>query len=194
MNPTTATLAIDARPREPVDHVSLLIDGMTCASCVARVEKALAKVDGVVSAQVNLATETATIGVANRNSITDALLAAVAKAGYVARVPVPNAPATPQPAESSWPLVAAVLLSIPLVLPMIAALFGQHWMLAGALQFALATPVQFVLGARFYKAAWKALRAGAGNMDLLVALGTSAADGLSVYEWLHQSGERMPHL
>jgi len=198
MNPTTdtmtATLALDARPREPVAHVSLLIDGMTCASCVARVEKALAKVDGVVSAQVNLATETATIGVANKNSITDALLAAVAKAGYVARVPEPNAPATAQPAESPWPLVAAVLLSLPLVLPMIAALFGAHWMLAGALQFALATPVQFVLGARFYKAAWKALRAGAGNMDLLVALGTSAAYGLSVYEWLHQGSGRMPHL
>lgn len=198
MNPNTdtmtATLALDARLHEPVAHVSLLIDGMTCASCVARVEKALAKVDGVVSAQVNLATETATIGVADKGSITDALLAAVAKAGYAARVPVPNAPANPQPAEPLWPLVAAVLLSLPLVLPMIAALFGVHWMLAGALQFALATPVQIVLGGRFYKAAWKALRAGTGNMDLLVALGTSAAYGLSVYEWLHQGGERMPHL
>ena len=198
MNPTsdtmTAALTLDARPLGPASQVSLLIDGMTCASCVARVEKALAKVDGVVSAQVNLATETATIGVAGKAAITDALLAAVAKAGYAARVPVANAPAAQRPVEPSWPLVAAALLSLPLVLPMIAALFGQHWMLAGALQFALATPVQFVLGARFYKGAWKALRAGAGNMDLLVALGTSAAYGLSVYEWLRQGGERMPHL
>ena len=72
---------------------------------------------------------------------------------------------------------------------MLGALFGQSWMLDGWLQWALATPVQFWLGARFYKSGWKALRAGAGNMDLLVALGTSAAYGLSVYQLLrHGSG------
>ena len=62
---------------------------------------------------------------------------------------------------------------------MLLQLFGVHWMLDGWLQLALATPVQFWLGARFYRAGWKALRAGSGNMDLLVALGTSAAYGLS---------------
>jgi Cu+-exporting ATPase len=73
---------------------------------------------------------------------------------------------------------------LPLVLPMLAQPFGVHWMLPAWVQFALATPVQFIFGARFYVAAWKAVRAGAGNMDLLVALGTSAGYGLSLYEWL----------
>ena len=191
---TSATTLPDPAARAPAAPLSLLIDGMTCAACVGRVEKALAKVDGVVSAQVNLATETASIRVAGGAVATEALLAAVAKAGYTARVPVANAPAEERRVASSWPLIAAALLSAPLALPMLAALFGQHWMLPAALQFALATPVQFVLGARFYTAAWKALRAGAGNMDLLVALGTSAAYGLSVFEWLHERGDRMQHL
>ncbi|MDG0854764.1 copper-translocating P-type ATPase [Pelomonas puraquae] len=84
-------------------------------------------------------------------------------------------------------------LSAPLVLPMFATLFGAHWMLPGWLQLALATPVQFWLGARFYRAGWKALRAGAGNMDLLVALGTSAGYGLSVYQLLAH-GDQAMHL
>jgi Cu+-exporting ATPase len=70
---------------------------------------------------------------------------------------------------------------------------GIHLMLPGWMQFVLATPVQFYFGARFYKAGWKAARAGSGNMDLLVALGTSAAYGLSVYQWL-TAGEILPHL
>ena len=80
-----------------------------------------------------------------------------------------------------WPVALAILLSLPLVAPMLGSLAGAHWMLPGWLQLALATPVQFWLGARFYRAGWKALRAGSGNMDLLVAVGTSAAYGLSVY-------------
>jgi Cu+-exporting ATPase len=72
--------------------------------------------------------------------------------------------------------------------------FGIHWMLEGWLQLALATPVQFVLGWRFYRAGWKALRAGAGNMDLLVALGTSAAFGLSLYLLFKHADHGMPHL
>jgi Cu+-exporting ATPase len=71
---------------------------------------------------------------------------------------------------------------------------GVHWMLPAWVQFLLATPVQFFLGARFYVAAWKAVRAGAGNMDLLVALGTSAGYGLSVYQWLMAAPGSMPHL
>eukprot|EP01034_Spumella_vulgaris_P035741 gene35741-44076_t len=87
----------------------------------------------------------------------------------------------------------AALLSLPLIVPMVAELAGQHWMLPGWLQLALAAPVQFWLGARFYIAGWKAARAGAGNMDLLVAIGTSAAFGLSVYQLLTADGG-MPHL
>src|SRR3546814_8307474 len=73
-------------------------------------------------------------------------------------------------------------------------LFGQHWMLPGWVQLALATPVQFWLGARFYRAGWRALRAGSGNMDLLVALGTSAGYGLSVYLLATHAGPGVPHL
>ncbi len=164
--------------------IRLPVEGMTCASCVARVEKALKRVPGVASAQVNLATETATVALAQGAS-PEALVAAVRDAGYEARL-------SPQPAQANdrswWPLAAAALLTAPLMLPMLAAVFGAQWMLPGWLQLALATPVQFIVGARFYRAGWKALRARSGNMDLLVALGTSAAYGLSVYLLLRNHG------
>src|SRR5690606_25337243 len=89
------------------------------------------------------------------------------------------------------PVGIGLLLSLPLVLPMLADLFGRHWMLPAWMQFLLATPVQFILGARFYKAGWHALNAGTGNMDLLVAIGTSAGWGLSTWLWLTQDS---PHL
>ncbi len=79
-------------------------------------------------------------------------------------------------------------------MPMLLTPLGVHWMLPAWVQFALATPVQFLLGARFYVAAWKAVRAGAGNMDLLVAIGTSAGYGLSVYQWLSAAPGTTPHL
>jgi len=91
-------------------------------------------------------------------------------------------------------VIAGLLLAAPLVLPMFGELFGQHWMLPAWIQFLLATPVQFVLGARFYVAGWKAVRAGAGNMDLLVAIGTSAGYGLSLYQWWATPAGQMPHL
>ncbi|HEX7383930.1 MAG TPA: heavy metal translocating P-type ATPase, partial [Burkholderiaceae bacterium] len=161
----------------------LAIEGMTCASCVARVEKALARVPGVTSAQVNLATESAEVRLARRAGDVDALLAAVERAGYHAR-PAGEAAArtAAQARHGALPVIAAALLSLPLLLPMLAAPFGAHWMLPGWLQLLLATPVQFALGARFYRAGWKAVKAGSGNMDLLVALGTSAAYGLSLWQ------------
>ncbi|MDY0977249.1 heavy metal translocating P-type ATPase [Massilia sp. CFBP9012] len=168
-----------------MNNTVLIIDGMTCASCVARVEKALRAVPGVSGASVNLATEKASVEGA---AAPDALAAAVRAAGYEADIELPDATgaAPARRKETSalpawWPVAAAMLLSLPLVLPMLAAPFGHDVMLPGWLQLALATPVQFWLGARFYRAGWKALRAGSGNMDLLVALGTSAAYGLSVY-------------
>ena len=172
--------------------VTLLIDGMTCASCVARVEKALASVPGVTGASVNLATEKARIDGAASATV---LAAAVGAAGYTARLETPDAPASVVKAGSPapWPVVIAALLSIPLVLPMLLAPFGVDAMLPGWLQWLLATPVQFWLGARFYRAGWGALRARAGNMDLLVAIGTSAAYGLSLYLLL-TSGGHASHL
>ncbi|MES3019981.1 MAG: heavy metal translocating P-type ATPase [Pseudomonadota bacterium] len=168
--------------------LALRIDGMTCASCVARVERALLKVPGVQSAAVNLATEQAEVVRDRSVADTATLIRAVHDAGYEAHdLPdTADAPAPPSPAPSVRPVVVAALLSAPLLLPMLAAPFDPHAhaLVPGWLQWLLATPVQFWLGARFYRAGWSALRNGSANMDLLVALGTSAAYGLSVYELL----------
>ena len=174
-----------------VNLIDLKVEGMTCASCVARVEKALLKVPGVQSASINLATETATLGASA--DVVDAAIAAVRKAGYEASVKEEASPEVPTVAirRDTLELAAAAILTLPLVVPMVAALFGVHWMLPAWLQWALATPVQFVIGARFYRAAWKALAARAGNMDLLVVIGTSAAYGLSVYLALAQEGAHL---
>ena len=164
--------------------IKLPIEGMTCASCVARVEKALKAVPGVASAEVNLATETATVSLAE-GAPPQSLVAAVEKAGYVASLaPVPK----PTHDRSWWPVALAAVLTLPLLAPMLVG-----WSLPGWVQLALATPVQFWLGARFYRAGWKALMARSGNMDLLVALGTSAAYGLSGY-MLFRHWEHDPHL
>ena len=160
--------------------LQLPIEGMTCASCVGRVEKALRQVSGVLEANVNLANETATVTLAGNASVA-ALGAAVKRAGYGVWAPVGGAEAAQPLFGEGARVVLAAILSAPLVLPMIGLLWGQHAMLPPLWQWLLATPVQFWLGARFYRAGFSALRAGSGNMDLLVALGTSAAYGLSVY-------------
>ena len=181
----------------PSQTVELNIGGMTCASCAGRVEKALAKVPGVTNATVNLASERAHIE--SLGPIDPArLIEAVTKAGYSAQL-TENVHATQDDQHKRlrrerWSLVAAIVLALPLVLPMLVEPFGLHWMLPAWAQFLLATPVQFILGARFYVAAWKAVKAGAGNMDLLVALGTSAGYGLSLYEWAIAAPGTMPHL
>ncbi|MFS0824827.1 heavy metal translocating P-type ATPase [Pseudomonas phoenicis] len=181
----------------PVRTLELQVDGMTCASCAGRVERALNKVQGVRQANVNLANERAHIELIT--SLDDAVLIdAVSKAGYSASLPHTAhddaAHAQRRLHNERFAVLAAVLLALPLVLPMLLQPFGVHWMLPAWAQFALATPVQFVLGARFYVAAWKAVRAGAGNMDLLVALGTSAGYGLSLYQWANAPAGMEPHL
>ncbi|MGX9717568.1 heavy metal translocating P-type ATPase [Janthinobacterium lividum] len=175
-------------------EIDLSIAGMTCASCVGRVEKALLKVPGVLAASVNLATESARIKVTGGLEA-GTLIAAIDKAGYAAKVPAASQASAPAaaPNRDGMKVAFAAVLAFPLMLPMLLEWAGIHLMLPGWLQFALATPVQFYFGARFYKAGWKAARAGSGNMDLLVALGTSAAYGLSVYQWL-TAGEMLPHL
>ncbi|MDO8719103.1 MAG: heavy metal translocating P-type ATPase [Polaromonas sp.] len=176
----------------------LKIGDMTCASCVSRVEKALKQLPGVLSAEVNLATETAEVQFTGGAATPAQLIAAVEKAGYRAwplQADSDNAAGQPPKTGADWwPVALAAALSAPLALPMLGLLFGKMWMLDGWLQWALATPVQFWLGARFYKAGYKAVRAGAGNMDLLVALGTSAAYGLSVYQLLVHGDHGMAHL
>jgi len=184
----------------PLHALDLGVSGMTCASCVGRVERALRKVPGVQDATVNLATESARIAFAPPDG-TDAaamealLRRAVRNAGYEPRAAGPgDAPEDLSPWAGFLPVGLGLLLSTPLVLPMLGDLFGQHWMLPAWAQFALATPVQFILGARFYKAGWHALKALTGNMDLLVALGTSAGWGLSVWLWLTAHEGHAPHL
>jgi P-type Cu+ transporter len=171
------------------------IGGMTCASCVARVEKALKKVPGVQTATVNLATESARIVFEPGEQMEARLRRAVRDAGYEPRA---ASAAIDAPDASPWagfmPVAIGLALSLPLVTPMIGELFGKHWMLPPLWQFLLATPVQFVLGARFYKAAWGALKALAGNMDLLVALGTTAGWALSMWLWLTADAGAMVHL
>ncbi|MBB1075207.1 copper-translocating P-type ATPase [Rhodoferax sp. 4810] len=176
-------------------RIDLGIHGMTCASCVARAERALKKVPGVQDVAVNLATESARILVAPSEQIEARLKRAVRDAGYE---PVAANAAIDAPSESAWagfgPVALGAVLSLPLMLPMLGDLFGQHWMLPAWLQFALATPVQFFLGARFYKAGWHALLARSGNMDLLVSIGTSAGWLLSVWLWLTSPPDAVPHL
>lgn len=190
-------------------HVAVLlpIAGMSCTSCAARVEKSLAALPEVLHAGVNMATETASVALAAGTDPAVALptlRAAVEAAGYSVREQAPLAEnSAPSPVgemgEGSWrPTLLAAALSLPLVLQMVAGWLGVHWMLPGWVQLLLATPVQWGLGARFYRAGWRALRAGTGNMDLLVALGTSAGYGLSVYLlWRHGwtgEGGMPPHL
>ncbi|WP_236172558.1 heavy metal translocating P-type ATPase [Pseudomonas pseudonitroreducens] len=181
----------------PAHSLELAIEGMTCASCVGRVERALAKVPGVRTASVNLASERAHVELLGAVEAAT-LIAAVDKAGYKARPLEPDQPtvdpAVARLARERWWLAAAILLSLPLVLPMVGDWFGQHWMLPAWVQFVLATPVQFIIGARFYVSAYKAVRARSGNMDLLVALGTSAGYGLSLYLWYAAAPGQMPHL
>ena len=172
---------------------------MTCAACVSRVERTLLKLPGVSQASVNLATESAHIEHEATLSRPSDLIAAIQAAGYEARIHAPNTEATT--AKPRWTddhdtlaVIAAGLLTAPLVVPMVLALFGIDATLPPIWQLAFATPVQFVLGARFYRAGWRAARALEGNMDLLVALGTSAAWGLSVWMIWQHAEHGAPHV
>jgi len=201
---TTQTLPADQLAAPPAGpdaaQVQLAVRGMTCAACVGRVERALRKVPGVGSAEVNFATETATVHAPSGGPalVSQRLVAAIEDAGYHAQVQEADAPLQDE-TQPWWQVWGAVLvgaaLSLPLLLPM---LWGAHQFWPAWVQFALATPVQFGLGARFYKAGWAALKDGSGNMDQLVALGTSAAWGLSCWLWWQHSaagaGEHAAHM
>lgn len=159
------------------------VEDMSCASCVSRVEKAIKKVDGVIDVSVNLATEKATVK-ANSNVNLATLMSAVDKAGYHA-VKMTDQQTHAKDTEkqaSLWPIVVSILFAIPFVLPMLLEPFGFHLMMPAWLQLILASIVQFGLGAKFYRSGFSALKAFTGNMDLLVAIGTSAAYGLSLYQ------------
>lgn len=180
----------------PSQPLELGIEGMTCASCVGRIERALGKLPSVSQVAVNLADEKARLQVLAGFDPQLAVKAVVA-AGYNAQLlgerPA-NDLAQRRLRRERLTLLAAIALTLPLVLPMLVEPLGLHWMLPAWAQFLLATPVQFIFGARFYRAAWQALKARAGNMDQLVAIGTSAGYGLSLYQWAVTPAGHMPHL
>ncbi|NOY93169.1 MAG: cadmium-translocating P-type ATPase [Deltaproteobacteria bacterium] len=173
----------------PAASVRLNISGMTCATCSARIEKVLRKQPGVASAQVNLASEVATIAFTPGVIDEAALISAIDRAGYGAE----RAPTEAAEREAAIQLekraarremlllLGTALLALPLLIPALLGLAGLDLMLPGYAQLALATPVQFIAGARFYRGAYAALRSGSANMDVLVVLGTTAAYALSLY-------------
>lgn len=158
------------------------IEGMTCAACVTRVERALRRVPGVEDATVNLATETAQVRWVDGLGDEVQLRRAVRAAGYASRETA-TLPDAGSPWQGFWPVGLGLLLSAPLILPMLGDAFGHHWMLPAVWQFLLATPVQFGLGARFYRGTWHAIQSGSAGMDVLVALGTTAGWALSTWLW-----------
>ena len=157
-----------AKPRP--EQVVLDISGMTCAACAGRVENALAKAPGVSKASVNLALERADIAIEPGGADADALVAAVERAGYGAQArsgSVAERRLAEQQREARdaaterrdlYLLILSAALTLPLLMPMLAMPFGLHLRINPWLELALATPVQFVVGARFYRGAWKALR------------------------------------
>ena len=171
---------------------TLDIKGMTCASCVERIERALQKIPDIDKVTVNLATEQARVRLIPHSTLSvDDLIQTIQKTGYEANIHQLTdsecANETAWNADGRVSVIISFLLSTPLIVPMLLMPFGIHWSLNGWWQAALATPVQFVLGWRFYRAGFHALRSGSGNMDLLIAIGTSAAYGLSLFLLLSHS-------
>ncbi|MFG2012810.1 heavy metal translocating P-type ATPase [Micromonospora sp. NPDC048868] len=167
------------------NQIELAIGGMTCASCAARIEKKLNRMDGV-TATVNYATEKATVRYADEVT-PDELIATVEKTGYTAALPPPPTPAGGEPAAEPvdelrglrtrlW--VSAVLTVPVIVLAMVPAWQFDFWQW---LSLTLAAPVVAYGGLPFHRAAWINLRHGAATMDTLVSLGTLAAFGWSVW-------------
>ena len=172
----------------PAQHLRFAVQGMTCASCVSRIEQALGAVPGVLKANVNLGTETATVDLVSGAASVRDLLAAIDAAGYQATLIADSGQGEAVALDAAAGLRRDALLAIALALPLLLGshltLVGVDWMMPAWMQWLLATPVQFWCARRFYVAAARAVRARTGNMDLLVSLGTLAAYGLSLYLWI----------
>ncbi len=184
---TAPHAAMTAALTQPPPHIDLAITGMTCAACAARIEKVLNRLPGV-TASVNFATESARVAVASPESapiVPDTLIKAVEKAGYGAHLKTALSRDDEkrqhvEAYEREWRrFLIAAALTAPFLAQMIGMATGRHDLLPLWLQFALATPVQFWIGQRFYTGAWHSLRGGGANMDVLVALGTTMAYGYS---------------
>src|SRR5487761_2425655 len=165
------------------NHADLQIVGMRCASCSSRLEKALNQLPDV-SAVVNLATEKASVTFDPNLMDVDKLIKAVRDTGFDAHVTrdfaAEKADRLKAYQQEKLRFFISLALIAPMVLEMLLMVFEIHLAIPTWMQWALATPVQFWIGARFYRGAWASIKHGSGNMDLLVALGTSAAYFLSV--------------
>lgn len=170
---------------------SIKIGGMTCASCSARIEKVLGKTDGIESAAVNLATETALVVHDDSVSVTD-IISRIEKIGFTAKEIEKNDEASNEEEKLNEikklrvSFIIAAILTFPLIIGMFLNFAEIHNNVTMFLhnpyyQLIVATPVQFVIGWRFYKHGFAALRSKSPNMDVLIALGTSAAYFLSIY-------------
>ncbi|WP_108999545.1 heavy metal translocating P-type ATPase [Streptomyces rishiriensis] len=194
MTSTATTPPPTAQPPGPTAEVELIVGGMTCASCAARVEKKLNRMDGV-TATVNYATEKAKVSYPAGVDVAD-LIATVVKTGYTAEAPAPepvrqdradgeggeggqDAPADPELAGLRHRVLVSALLAAPVVLlAMIPSLQFDDWQW---LSLTLAAPVVVWGGAPLHRAAWTNLRHGAATMDTLVSVGTLAALGWSLW-------------
>jgi Cu+-exporting ATPase len=172
----------------PLTKKTLLIEGMTCAACSARIEKVLNKIDGVTRANVNLSTNKAIVEFPSGLIDDNALIKAVEKAGYKAEVEVERDLDREKELREKeikslkTSFIISAILSIPLFSAMFFHMAGNMNILTnGYFQLLLATPVQFIIGYRFYKGAYHSLRGGGANMDVLVSMGTSAAYFYSLY-------------
>ncbi|WP_251517331.1 MULTISPECIES: heavy metal translocating P-type ATPase [Staphylococcus] len=185
------------------EKIELDVQGMTCAACSNRIEKGLNRMDGVTNANVNLTTENAVISY-NPNTVSESdFIAKIQHLGYDASLK--QSAKEKQSAKHQeikrkrTKLIISAILTLPLLLTMLVHLFHlplPHFIMNPWFQFALATPIQFIIGWQFYVGAYKNLRNGSANMDVLVALGTSAAYVFSIYElikWLVRSNYE-PHL
>ncbi len=168
--------------------VTLNVEGMTCSACSARVEKSLNKLEGVQNANVNFAINKATVEYTDGEVTVSDLIKAVEKAGYKAHEEREDNSDKEREArkkeikELKILFTISTILSLPLLSAMFFHMAGIHTILSnGYFQMALATPVQFIIGYRFYKGAYHSLKGGGANMDVLIAMGTSAAYFYSVY-------------
>ena len=157
------------------------IDGMTCQACASRIEKVLNKKPFIAAASVNFASEEAQITYDDSQTDPAALVALIAKTGYSASLPQ-DAPPADEPAHPGWRLWLLLAINLPFLVGMMGMMIGRHdWMLPPAAQLALASIVQLWLAVPFYKSAWASIKGGLANMDVLVALGTSAIYLYSLY-------------
>jgi Cu+-exporting ATPase len=170
-------------------QIVLKVTGMHCASCSTRLEKVLNQLPQV-AARVSIATEIAQVDLSDGSPTLPDIIKAIQGAGFDAHVPRDFAAERQASAalthREQLHFFIALALTLPLVAEMVLMLFGTHLMLPVWLQFVLATPVQFWIGGRFYLGAFSSLRSGGANMDVLVALGTSAAYLFSCAVWLLQ--------